>query len=274
MPATEIRAASASNHRPAIAARENRDNPEQDLLAASAAWGLAVITLFAALAGCSVVQDTPRQAYVRDLGYICDGQSPFWKMQRVASDGRYSIWGENSPGRDEYMRCMETQFATTPYRKWLAEHPGSTATANPGSPSSGQSASNFAFDPSLGAFALEHKSLVRYAFFTVGQPTGRVSSSSLPAVSTTFKVGQEVIFFLVLDKSGQPLAGKFRWLRPDGTLEAEQNRSLPEGDGFGRWTWYTQILPGPRLQVSGKWAVEAYLNSQLIGQYEFTAVAQ
>ena len=56
------------------------------------------LVLLLSLAGCATTQETPQQAYVWEMGRICDGKSPFWRIERVEADGRYWVQGAtNAP---------------------------------------------------------------------------------------------------------------------------------------------------------------------------------
>jgi hypothetical protein len=89
------------------------------------------------VAGCATTRETSQQAYVWQMGRICDANSPFWRMERVEADGRYWVQGAANapPGRNEYVQCMQEQFKKTPYRAWLRERSGSLE-STPVAPSS------------------------------------------------------------------------------------------------------------------------------------------
>ena len=89
---------------------------------------LACLTI---VAGCATTQETPQQAYVWQMGRICDAKSPFWRMERVEADGRYWVQGATNapPGRNEYFECMQEQVKKTPYPAWLRERSGSLESA-------------------------------------------------------------------------------------------------------------------------------------------------
>jgi hypothetical protein len=132
---------------------------------------------------------------------------------------------------------------------------------------------DFKLDPKLGVLvAPEPKVLLRHAYFTKTRPVGTVTGTTMPPEVSRFQIGDEVVLFLGVDKSGRVLHGKFRWLRPDGGLAVEQARRLTEGPGEGTWTWFAQILAPAHLRVAGTWAVETYFDDQLVGRYEFLVV--
>ena len=87
-----------------------------------------LVTLIALvlLGGCAMFKNTPRQDYTLELGRVCDARTPFWKMQRVETEGRYWIKAttDGMTGRDDYFACMKEQFAATPYRQWYELHKG------------------------------------------------------------------------------------------------------------------------------------------------------
>jgi len=86
---------------------------------------LVLGALAVSLIGCSTIQNTPKQDYIWEMGYICNGKIPEFRMNRVAPDGgRY--WG-SSTGVDSthggpwarYQACMQEQFKARPYLDWL-----------------------------------------------------------------------------------------------------------------------------------------------------------
>jgi hypothetical protein len=62
----------------------------------------------------------------------------------------------------------------------------------------------------------------------------------------------------------------FKWYRPDGTSEAEQVRTLPDGTSATTRVGYTQILPSASVRVPGEWSLEVTIDSQVVGRYPFT----
>jgi hypothetical protein len=76
--------------------------------------------------GCAAAQNTPQQDYVWAMGSICDARVPFWKMEQVDPNGSYKVRGAPNmiPSQDnDYFKCMNEQFKTTPYREWLKNRP-------------------------------------------------------------------------------------------------------------------------------------------------------
>src|SRR5882724_3817232 len=86
------------------------------------------LVLLLSLAGCATTQDTPQQAYVWEMGRVCDGKSPFWRLERVEADGRYWVHGATNapPGMNDYFACMKEQFAKTPYSTWVSQRSASS----------------------------------------------------------------------------------------------------------------------------------------------------
>jgi hypothetical protein len=95
------------------------------------------------------MKDTPQQAYVWDMGRICDGKSNTWYMDKVEADGSYTIRGATNsiPSPDlPYFQCMREQFKTHPFLDWAktrnsearqllaAADPATTAAATPPGP--------------------------------------------------------------------------------------------------------------------------------------------
>jgi len=64
---------------------------------------------------------TPVQAYVWEIGRICDGKVPPWRMERVEADGRYVIQSPRIQGGDAYSNCMKEEFAKMPYGQWISQ---------------------------------------------------------------------------------------------------------------------------------------------------------
>src|SRR6266581_1241831 len=83
--------------------------------------GAAALAMLAMLAGCASTKDTPQQAYVWEMGRICDSRSNTWYMDKVEPDGSYSIRGAtNSVGGPNlpYIQCMNEQFKAHPFFDW------------------------------------------------------------------------------------------------------------------------------------------------------------
>jgi hypothetical protein len=79
------------------------------------------VAVLAILAGCASIKDTPQQAYVWDMGRICDGKSNTWYMDKVEADGSYMIRGATNsiPSPDlPYFQCMKQQFQAHPFLDW------------------------------------------------------------------------------------------------------------------------------------------------------------
>jgi hypothetical protein len=83
--------------------------------------GSALVAVLAILAGCASMKDTPQQAYVWEMGRICDGKSNTWYMDKVEADGSYTIRGATNsiPSPDlPYFQCMREQFKAHPFLDW------------------------------------------------------------------------------------------------------------------------------------------------------------
>lgn len=83
--------------------------------------GSTMLGVLAMFAGCASMKDTPQQAYVWDMGRICDNRSNTWYMDKVESDGSYTIRGAtNSIGGPNlpYFQCMNEQFRARPFLDW------------------------------------------------------------------------------------------------------------------------------------------------------------
>jgi len=83
--------------------------------------GPAILGALAMLAGCASVKETPQQAYVWEMGRICDSRSNTWYMDKVEADGSYTIRGAtNSVGGPNlpYFQCMNEQFKAHPFFDW------------------------------------------------------------------------------------------------------------------------------------------------------------
>src|SRR5262245_35855853 len=89
-------------------------------------WG-ALVAL-TALVGCAAgtLQDTPRQAYVRELGHGCNNST--MHMSKVDADGRYWVQGAaNVISVTPYFDCMKEAQRRLPYATWLAGRTSSDA---------------------------------------------------------------------------------------------------------------------------------------------------
>jgi hypothetical protein len=85
------------------------------------ALGPAILGVLAMLAGCASMKETPQQAYVWEMGRICDSRSNTWYMDKVEVDGSYTIRGAtNSVGGPNlpYFQCMNEQFKAHPFIDW------------------------------------------------------------------------------------------------------------------------------------------------------------
>ena len=77
------------------------------------------LLVLALLPGCATLQDTPPQAYIRELGQVCNSSTI--SMTRVDADGRYWIQGTaNVISLTPYTDCMKEQERRQPYQAWLA----------------------------------------------------------------------------------------------------------------------------------------------------------
>jgi hypothetical protein len=205
------------------------------------------------VAGCATMQMTPAQQRTWDAFHKCSAHTPTVRLDYIRQDGTYRYFYHGGADQKAMQECMQKERIEASKARF-----------------------SFEFNPGLGAFTrTEPKRLVRDAYFTTIQPVGTLTASNMPAATSTFKVNQQVIFFLGLHKSGRILQGQFRWFRPDGTLASQQDRTLRDDpDDTRTWTWHTQILPPARLQSPGTWTVAAYLDGQLVGRYEFSVVSQ
>jgi hypothetical protein len=80
-----------------------------------------ILALLALCVACASTKDTPVQAYVWEMGRICDSRSNTWYMDKVDADGSYSIRGAtNSIGGPNlpYFDCMKEQFKAHPFLDW------------------------------------------------------------------------------------------------------------------------------------------------------------
>lgn len=94
---------------------------------------LGLLVVSALLAGCALVQNTPKQDYVWDMGRVCDSEVFEFKMERVEADGRYWIKPiPNSTGgaKIQYFDCMNQQFKAHPYLDWLKSRQAATPTGS------------------------------------------------------------------------------------------------------------------------------------------------
>lgn len=81
-------------------------------------WRTPVVALV--LAGCASMTDTPRQAYVWELGRACN--STTLSMEKVDPDGRYTVRGaSNVISATPYFDCMKEQATRRPYQEWLKQ---------------------------------------------------------------------------------------------------------------------------------------------------------
>lgn len=83
--------------------------------------GSGLLVVLAMFAGCASVKDTPQQAYVWEMGRICDSRSNTWFLDKVEADGSYTIRGAtNSVGGPNlpYFQCMNEQFKAHPFFDW------------------------------------------------------------------------------------------------------------------------------------------------------------
>jgi hypothetical protein len=131
--------------------------------------------------------------------------------------------------------------------------------------------SSYKFDSSLGAFVPpERRALVLHAYFTtVHPPAGKLTGVTVPPAVSKFRLNEQVVFFLGVQRSGRVMHGRFRWLRPDSSPELEQALTLSDAPGNVTWSWYAQTLPAGRLDAPGTWALEAYFDDEFVGRYEF-----
>jgi TonB family protein len=88
------------------------------------------LTVFGVVAGCTPLQNTPKQDYVWEMGRICDGGDRNWYLDRVDAAGNYTIRGAAnavpSP-KLPYFDCMTEQFKATPYEAWLQRRSASSS---------------------------------------------------------------------------------------------------------------------------------------------------
>ena len=87
--------------------------------------GQTMLGMLALLAGCASMKETPQQAYVWEMGRICDSRSNTWYMDKVERDGSYTVRGAtNSIGGPNlpYFDCMKEQFKAHPFNDWTKAH--------------------------------------------------------------------------------------------------------------------------------------------------------
>jgi len=181
------------------------------------------------------MQSTPQQEATWEIMRACDHFPGVW-IDRVEADGRYWVKQNNEGNWRLFQQCV----------------------------------AQFRLESSKGHYAkAEPKDVVYQAYFVKSPPpTG--SLAQFPPAVTEFKVGQPVTFFLDIYRSGVDRVGRFKWYRPDGTSEAEQVRTLPDGTSATTRVGYTQILPSASVRVPGEWSLEVTIDSQVVGRYPFT----
>jgi hypothetical protein len=215
------------------------------------AWLIQGVLIFAAV-GCASTRMTAAQERTWDAFHKCSAFAPSVRLNTIREDGSYRYSYGSEMDHNAMRDCMRRERIDAAKAQFT-----------------------FRFDPALGAFTPpEPRTLIRFAHLASLEPTGTLTESTVPPATTTFTANQPVIFFLGLHNSEQVLKGRFKWFRPGGALELQQSRALRSAKGTGDWSWYTQVLPARRVQESGTWALEAYLNDQLIGRYEFRVVSR
>jgi hypothetical protein len=83
--------------------------------------GSAFLVVLPLFIGCASMKDTPQQAYVWEMGRICDSRSNTWYMDKVEANGNYTVRGAtNSIGGPNlpYFDCMKEQFKVHPFDDW------------------------------------------------------------------------------------------------------------------------------------------------------------
>jgi hypothetical protein len=211
------------------------------------AIGVPCAALILGLAGCAATPKlTPAQERTWDAFHKCSPYARTVNLLEVREDGSY-----------RYSYVSEGENAS--FKECMKKEQGEAMKAQVA----------FKFDPAVGALTPpDAKYLVRHAYLTDAPPLeGKLQG--LPPKTTSFRSDQLVTFFLGLNRSGQDVRGTFTWYRPDGTVESQQERTLKNIAGSSDWIWYTQALPAAHARAPGTWAVEASINNQVIGRYEF-----
>lgn len=188
--------------------------------------------------GCASMKNTPEQDAVWDAARACEHVHTGYKVDQVYPDGRYHVWGTtNSTTFQPFFECMSQQLA--------AQRQARLASGRP-------------------------RDLVYRAYFiAVAPPSGYLASA--PARVETFKADSPITFYLNLYQSGRVLQARFKWYGPDGTLVDQQNRVLRDPTGSTQPNvWYAQVLASARVKAVGRWAMEFYLNEELIDRYDLT----
>ncbi len=75
-------------------------------------WGNALIFAAVLLAGCASVQNTPQQERTWAAYAVCRTTVPRVQISRVAPDGRYWYWAnDTSYGFEQFNACMREEIA-------------------------------------------------------------------------------------------------------------------------------------------------------------------
>jgi hypothetical protein len=187
--------------------------------------------------GCGSMGNTPAQETTWAAMRACD-RFPGVSITRVEPDGKYWVKQNNSGSWQRFQECVRQQRVDT-------------------------SKAHFA--------AASAKDLLYRAYFVQqGPPSGTLKEP--PAERTEFRVGRPVTFYYVVWQSDRALQAKFAWYGPDGTLAHQQDRTLRDSTTAGTTrTWFVQTLPSIQVQQPGAWALDFFIDDQLMGRYKFTA---
>jgi len=212
--------------------------------------GCIQVALILGVAGCAEAPKmTPAQERTWDAFHKCSPFARTVNLIEVREDGTYRYTYSSEGENASFKECMKKEQGEA-LKAQVA----------------------FKFDPAVGALTPpDAKYLVRHAYLTdAPPPEGKLQG--LPPKTTSFRANQSVTFFLGLNRSGQDAHGTFTWYRPNGSVESQQERTLKNVAGSSEWAWYTQVLPAARVREPGTWVLEASINNQVIGRYEFRVV--
>jgi hypothetical protein len=186
--------------------------------------------------GCASMGNSPQQDATWAAMKPCD-HFPGVSIDRVEPNGKYWV-KQNNPGNwQRFQECVAQQRIDTSRARFVNSTP---------------------------------KDLIYHAYLIKeSPPSGRLKDAPSPV--TDFHADSPVSFYYVLWQSGRTLHAKFKWYRPDGTLAGQQDRSLRDSRTPGTTrTWFVQTLPSIQVQQSGTWALEFFIENQLIDRYNFT----
>jgi hypothetical protein len=212
--------------------------------------GCIQAALILGIAGCaSPMKMTPAQERTWDAFHKCSPYARTVNLVDVREDGTYRYTYSSEGETAAFKECMKKEQSEA-LKAQVA----------------------FKFDPAVGALTPpDAKYLVLHAYLTDAPPR-EGTPQSLPPKTISFRANQPVTFFLDLNRSWRDVQGKFTWYRPNGSVESQQERTLKDVAGSSDWGWYTQALPAAPVREPGAWVLEASINNQAIGRYEFRVV--